>query len=278
MTTAPWRSAAASPSGTVSRRTPSSRSKAADSLATSGSSLATRAERAGHPHRAADLRSREEPLAADVERDPGGPERGLDGGELGVRSDEDRHRAVCGPGPRERPDRVGHPGQLGLVGREAADLRLGPGRQARDEAFRRPRRDSGTSLVGCHPAGGEDPVGQREDLGRRAVVGLQPDDPRARVALGEADQVVARGAGERVDRLVLVADDRQVLAAAEPRVEERGLERVGVLVFVDREPAVAVADLGRDRWRRASISPIVSSSMSSKSIRPARALAVSYRR
>ena len=63
-------------------------------------------ERAGHPHRAADLRPREESLAADVERDPGGPERRLDGGELGVRPHEDRHRAVRGPVPPERPDRA----------------------------------------------------------------------------------------------------------------------------------------------------------------------------
>ena len=53
--------------------------------------------------------------------------------------------------------------------------------------------------------------------------------------------------GERVDRLVLVADDRQVVAPAEPRVEEGRLERVRVLELVDREPAIAVADLGGDR-------------------------------
>ena len=204
-------------------------------------------ERTGHPHRASDLRAREEPLAADVEWDPSGPERSLDRGELGVRSHEDRDGSMCGPRPPERPDRLRHPGQFGLVGREASDLGLGPWRDGRHEAFRWPRRDSGKSLVSCHPASSEDAIGEREDLGRRAVVGLQPHDARARVALREADQVVARGAGERVDRLVLVADDSQVLAAAEPGVEEGRLERVGVLVFVHGEPAISVADLGGDR-------------------------------
>ena len=143
---------------------------------------------------------------------------------------------------------LGHPGQLGLVGREAADLRLGSRRRGsrRGVSVAAARRREVARRVPIRPAA-RTRLASAEDLGRRAVVGLEPDDPRARVALGEADQVVARGAGERVDRLVLVADDRQVLAAAEPRVEERGLERVGVLVFVDREPAVAVADLGRDR-------------------------------
>ena len=54
---------------------------------------------------------------------------------------------------------------------------------ARHEALRRPRRDAGRALVGRGPAGREDAVGERQDLGRRAVVGLEPHDPRVRVAL-----------------------------------------------------------------------------------------------
>ena len=69
---------------------------------------------------------------------------------------------------------------------------------------------------------------------------------RARVAIREPDQVVAGRAGERVDRLVLVADDREVATAAQPCVEQCGLERVRVLELVDREPAVAVTDLVGD--------------------------------
>ncbi len=46
------------------------------------------------------------------------------------------------------------------------------------------------------------------------------------------------GAGERVDRLVVVADDAQVVAVAEPVLEQLLLEQVDVLVLVDRERAV----------------------------------------
>ena len=43
------------------------------------------------------------------------------------------------------------------------------------------------------------------------------------------------GARERVDRLVVVADDAELIAAVEPPVEQGLLQRVHVLVLVDRE-------------------------------------------
>ena len=62
------------------------------------------------------------------------------------------------------------------------------------------------------------------------------------MALGERCQVVGRRPGERVDRLVLVADDADVRPAAGPQLEQALLERVRVLVFVDAEPALAGTD------------------------------------
>ena len=168
-------------------------------------------------------------------------------GSLRVGPDEDGHRAVGGAGRSQRPDRAGHPGQLRLVGREATDLRRRARRQAGDEPLRRSRRGPELALRRRRPARGEDPVGQPEDLRCRAVVRLEPDDTRTWIARREADQVVAGRPCERVDRLVLVADDREVLAPAEPRLEQRRLERVGVLELVDGEPAISVADLCRDR-------------------------------
>ena len=50
------------------------------------------------------------------------------------------------------------------------------------------------------------------------------------------------GAGERVDRLGRVADDADVVALAEPEVEQPLLEGVDVLVLVDDEVAVLAAD------------------------------------
>ena len=105
----------------------------------------------------------------------------------------------------------------------------------------------GRSFVRGDPARGEDPVGERQHLRGRSVVGLERDHPGGRVPRREPGQVVAAGARERVDGLVLVADDRDVLAPAQPRLEERRLERVRVLELVDREPAIPVAHLGRDR-------------------------------
>ena len=89
---------------------------------------------------------------------------------------------------------------------------------------------------------GEEPVRQLEDLRARSIVLRQRDDPRAGIAVGKPGQELARRAGERVDRLVLVPDDAQVGAVAEPQLEQPLLERVRVLVLVDADPALACAD------------------------------------
>ena len=51
------------------------------------------------------------------------------------------------------------------------------------------------------------------------------------------------GAGEGVDRLIRVADDGEVVAPAEPRVEDALLQGGDVLVLVDDEAAVALPEL-----------------------------------
>ncbi len=86
----------------------------------------------------------------------------------------------------------------------------------------------------------DEAVRELEDLRRRAIVLLQAED----LAL-HAQEVLRRRAGERVDRLVVVADDAQLVAAPEPALEERLLEQVDVLVLVDREGAIAVAERHR---------------------------------
>ena len=62
----------------------------------------------------------------------------------------------------------------------------------------------------------------------------------------EVAEVVGVGAGEGVDRLRRVADHAELVAAAEPQVEQRGLERRDVLELVDDEALVLPADLGGD--------------------------------
>ena len=68
------------------------------------------------------------------------------------------------------------------------------------------------------------------------------------VALGEAQQELRRGAGERVDRLVGVAHHGEIGRVTQPEFEQPLGERVGVLVLIDHEPALARAH-GRDGRR-----------------------------
>ena len=82
-----------------------------------------------------------------------------------------------------------------------------------------------------------EPVRELEDLGRRAVVLFEPED-----AALHGQQMLRGRAGEGVDRLVVVADDAELVPAAEPALEERLLEQVDVLVLVDRERPVARAE------------------------------------
>ena len=94
------------------------------------------------------------------------------------------------------------------------------------------------------PARGADQrVRRRDDLRGGAVVARQAHHDGLGEPAREVEQVPRVGAGEGVDRLVRVADDRQVVAAAEPGVEHPLLQRRDVLVLVDDEAAVAVAEL-----------------------------------
>ena len=50
------------------------------------------------------------------------------------------------------------------------------------------------------------------------------------------------GAGERVDRLIVVTDDAEIVAVAEPVLEQALLQQVDVLILVDGERAVLRAE------------------------------------
>ena len=62
----------------------------------------------------------------------------------------------------------------------------------------------------------------------------------------EVAEVGGVGAGEAVDRLGRVTDDADLVATAQPEVEQGGLERGDVLVLVDGEELVLTSDLGGD--------------------------------
>ena len=206
-----------------------------------------RASRAGsapqEPQRLADLAPLEEALAADAERDPGLREGRLDRRELGVHPDQDRDLGGRRPARHEPADRRREQGELGVPVGAAPDRRRRPGRLGGHEPLAAPLR-------------GEEAVRERKDLRAAPVVAVQGHLAGRRVAGREARQERRRGAGEGVDRLVLVADDAQVVAIAQPQLEEALLERVRVLVLVDAEPAVARPDrLGRRRRRPRAARP-----------------------
>ena len=88
-------------------------------------------------------------------------------------------------------------------------------------------------------------VGGRQDRLGGPVVLLQQDRARVRVVALELEDVADRGAAERVDRLVGVADHAQLAGVADDLLHQRVLGVVGVLVLVDEdvpEPAPVLVD------------------------------------
>ena len=78
--------------------------------------------------------------------------------------------------------------------------------------------------------------GERDDLGRRAVVDVELEDPRAGMPLGEFEDVVVVGPAEPVDRLGVVADGREIARAGRrDRLDHLDLNGVGVLHLVDQD-------------------------------------------
>ena len=101
--------------------------------------------------------------------------------------------------------------------------------------------------LGVSPAlgGAEHGVGQLQHLRGRAVVAHQANGLCAGVLGGELAQVSWRGTGEGVDRLRRVADHTHVASVADPQIEQGLLDEVDVLVLVDHEVAVLLADGAR---------------------------------
>ena len=102
----------------------------------------------------------------------------------------------------------------------------------------RAKGDAVTLGRGKHGVGGSD------DFRSGAVVADQLDRGRAKVVGREVPKVRRVRAREGVDRLSRVTDHTQLLAPAEPEVEQGGLDRRHVLVFVDHEPLVLASYLG----------------------------------
>ena len=162
-----------------------------------------------------------------LEREPRLVQRLLEIGQPRIRAAEDRNLFQRHVG---RADRADDRRALGRRRRECSDRRLRAVRARRAQHLLRPAESR------------DELVREREHLRRGAVVLLQPHDRRVREAGRDAEKMLRPSACERVDGLVVVADDAEIVAVAEPQVEQRLLQQVDVLIFVDGERSVLRAE------------------------------------
>ena len=136
-------------------------------------------------------------------------------------------------------------GLVGLVAHRDK-LRLGAGGPFGPEVL-------GEALLGQI----DDAVGGGQDGLRRAVVAVERDDAGRRRELGrEIEDVAHRGRPERVDRLRVVADHGEAAAAGLQRQQDRRLQPVGVLIFVDQHMVEAAADVVGQRRIAHGLRPV----------------------
>lgn len=90
----------------------------------------------------------------------------------------------------------------------------------------------------------DNPVGGCEDRLGRTVVAVERDDlGRRRELLRKVENVADRRRAERVDRLRVVANDRQAAPVGLQGQQHRRLELVGILIFIDEDIVEPVADI-----------------------------------
>ena len=197
-------------------------------------SRAPRSPAGAGPARAAHLGPVVEADAADLVRDAGPGERLLDRRELRVHPDQHRDLARGATPSASRARIQATSAASSCVGVAVARDRGQPGRR---------RASARGASTGPRPrsAGWRAPA----PAAWTGSSGPAPRPARPASAPRTTGEERRRRAGERVDRLVLVAHDAQVARLAQPQLEQPLLERVGVLVLVDAEPPLARPDRRR---------------------------------
>ncbi len=154
-----------------------------------------------------------------------------------VGTDEDRviawPRAALDP-PR---DLRGHP--VGLLRARPECLQPNGHRAAARPLGPEPLHDPGPDLEAVGIVEPDEPVGCVEDRRPRAVVASQHDRACRPVARLELEDIADRGTPELVDRLVVVADHRDVAMHLREQGHELGLGTVRVLELVDQDVSIA---------------------------------------
>ena len=163
-------------------------------------------------------------------------EGGADQAQLRVGARQHGDVLPAASGSMRQPDLGGDPVRLGLlvvVGRGPG----GPARRAAGSA-------GSPSLASRTDGGGAD------DLGRRPVVVVEPQDPGARHERREIGQEGGVRPVPAVDGLVGVPDGEEVAVVAAQQCEQSELRGVHVLHLVDEEVAIPPADGLRERLDR----------------------------
>jgi hypothetical protein len=103
----------------------------------------------------------------------------------------------------------------------------------------------------------DDAIGGGEDRIGRAVVAVERDDIGRRVErVRKIEDVADRRGAEGIDRLGVVPDHGQADAAGFHRHQDRRLQAVGVLVFVDEDVVETAADILRNRRLAHHLRPV----------------------
>ena len=103
----------------------------------------------------------------------------------------------------------------------------------------------------------DDAVGGGQDWLGRAIVAVERDDLGARGEMvGEVEDVTHGGGAKRVDRLRVVADHGEAASLRPQRQQDRGLQAVAVLIFVDQHMVEALADFGSKARIRHHLRPV----------------------
>src|SRR5437868_7748144 len=100
-------------------------------------------------------------------------------------------------------------------------------------------------------------VCSREDWLSRAIIALQRNDLCRRAELcGEVEDVADSRGAERINRLGVIADDGQPKSARLERENDRSLEPVGVLIFIDKDLVEAATVIIAKAWLADHLSPV----------------------
>ena len=82
--------------------------------------------------------------------------------------------------------------------------------------------------------GGDRSIRDFQNFRDAAVIHLDLEDPRVRIAFGKFENVLKIRAAPRIDRLGIIADDHHVLVIERQRINEISLDFVRILIFIDK--------------------------------------------